>query len=128
MKPILTAVAAASAALLLGSAAGAQELEKINIEAKRALNTKVVGRSTSGIPIVEISLAYGVSYSGLDLASAGGSAELERRVKEASRMACEEISRQYPDATPGDFVCAKEATDKAMVRVRELVAAAKAHK
>jgi len=38
--------------------------------------------------------------------------------------ACKEISRQYPDSTPSDDICAKAAADKAMVKVHELVAAA----
>lgn len=127
MKASLT-IAAASAALLLGGLAGAQEVEKISIEAKRELTTKVVGRTYAGVPIVDVSLSYGVSYAGLDLASASGAAELQKRVKDASRKACEEIGRQYPEATPGDVACTKATTDKAMVRVNELVAAAKAHK
>lgn len=40
--------------------------------------------------------------------------------------ACQEIGRQYPLSTPSDEACAKAAADKAMIKVRELVVAARA--
>ena len=49
---------------------------------------------------------------------------MQRRVNDAAKAACKEIGHQYPDATPSDAECAKVAADKAMVRVRELLASA----
>ena len=54
--------------------------------------------------------------------------ELEKRVNDAAQTACKELGRQYPIATPSDAECAKTAAEKAMVKVHELVAAAKAAK
>ena len=71
-----------------------------------------------------MSLAYGVSTAGLDLSSKAGALQLEKRVNDAARAACKELGRRYPDATPSDALCAKSASEKAMVRVRELEAAA----
>jgi hypothetical protein len=50
--------------------------------------------------------------------------ELQKRVADAARAACKELSRQYPDSTPNDADCEKTATAKAMVHVNEMLAAA----
>jgi UrcA family protein len=102
----------------------AQNANEVTVQGTRVLNTKNVGRTSSGIPIVDVSLSYGVSLAGLDLASHAGATELEKRVHDAAMAACKEIGRQYPDATPSTAECAKVAADKAMVQVHELEAAA----
>ena len=113
----------AAAAALLANIVVAQNIEEITVQGTRSLKTEVVDRSRT-IPIVDVSLGYGVSTAGLDLASAAGVAELDKRVHDAAMAACKEIGRQYPDSTPTDEVCAKRAADKAMVKVREAAAAA----
>jgi UrcA family protein len=75
-------------------------------------------------PILDVSLSYGVSTAGLNLGTQAGAAELEKRVRDAATAACEELGRKYSDATPSDADCIKAATNEAMVRVRELEAAA----
>ena len=115
---------AAIAYALIGSIVMAQNVEGVTVQAKRILNTKTIDRSASGVPLIDISLSYGVSMAGLDLASHAGAMELEKRVHNAGIAACQEISRQYPEAIPSQSECAKSATDKAMVRVHELEAAA----
>jgi UrcA family protein len=102
----------------------AQNLQEVTVQGTRVVNTKTVGRTASGVPIVDVSLSYGVSTAGLDLASHVGAVELEKRVHDAAVAACHEIGKQYPDATPSEEDCAKAATGKAMVRVHELEAAA----
>lgn len=125
MRNIAVGVAVAAVASMLASGiAVAQNTEEVNVQGKRVLTTKSVGRTSSGIPIVELSLSYDVSTAGVDRASSVGAAELARRVDVAARAACKEISRQYPDATPSDAECAKEAAAKVMVNAREQVAAA----
>ncbi len=115
----------AIASVFLGGVAIAQNVEEVKALANRgAMTTKVIGYTSIGVPIVDVSLSYGVSAGDLDLHSTSGAAELEKRVNDAVRAACREISRQYPDATPSDAECAKPAADKAMVGVRELVASA----
>ncbi|MGO8974132.1 MAG: UrcA family protein [Steroidobacteraceae bacterium] len=76
------------------------------------------------IPIVDMSVSYGVSTKGLDLASHDGAVELERRINDAAKVACKEIFKQYPEATPPQADCVKAATDKAMARAHELEATA----
>ena len=121
---LVRGVVGAVASLSLSSVAVAQDVERITVQATRVMSTKTVGRTSSGVPIVDVSVSYGVSTGGLDLSSGAGAAELEKRVSDAARTACKEIDRQYPDATPSNAECAKAATDKAMVKVHELVAAA----
>ncbi|MBS0366750.1 MAG: UrcA family protein [Proteobacteria bacterium] len=116
----LIVVGVALACGVLGTVAVAQPVEEISVQAKRALSTKVVDRSPSGVPIVDITISYGVSTSGIDLTSNTGFGEMEKRVNEAARAACVAISHQYPDASPDEATCTKHAAAKAMVQVRKL--------
>jgi UrcA family protein len=119
----------ATVALLAGAAVSAvvvaQDLPEVSVQASRAISTKTVGTTASGVPIQDVSLSYGVSTKGLDLSSYAGAMELKKRVTDAATAACKEISRQYPaSTTTEDAECARAATDKAMVKVNELIAAA----
>jgi UrcA family protein len=110
----------------LGSSmAQAQSVDRVNVKATRAMTTKIVGRTSSGIPIADVSIRYKVSTQGLDLRWSAGAGEFARRVRNAAWTACREIGRQYPGAQPGDAECAEAAADKAMVRARELIALAR---
>lgn len=125
----LTGIAVAVTACGLNCAAAfAQGTGEVQVQATRVPSAKVVGPTTSGIPIVEVSLRYRVSLAGLDLSTKSGADEAERLVNAAAGAACREIGRQYPNATPSDMECVKAASNKAMVRVHELVAAAEAHR
>jgi len=85
MKTIFVkATLGAVASLLVGRIAIAQNVEEVSVQAKRGLTTKVVGRTSSGLPLVDISLSHDASAAGLDLASNAGAAELERRVNDAA--------------------------------------------
>ena len=116
----------AIASLLVGASAIAQQVEEVPVTATRTLDEKPAGHTSSGIPLIDISLSYGVSYAGLDLATHSGAVELDKRVTDAASEACKEISRQRPLAilTPDDASCARDAAKTAMVKVDELVAAA----
>jgi len=121
-------VAVSAAAALISGLAVAQGVPEVKVQATRvissAITAKTVGRTSSGIPIKDITLSYGVTAEGLDLSTNTGAMAFEQRVKDAAEQACKDISKQYPDATPSDAACAKAAADQAMVRVHELVAAA----
>lgn len=120
LKP---ALAIAALGLVCG-AAMAEELQEVQVQATRMVNTKIVGRNSSGVPITEVSMTYRVNLSDLNLATNSGATEAERRVDAAAASACHQIARQYPRATPSDRECAKDASDKAKAKVHELVAAA----
>jgi len=119
-------MAAAVASVLVGSIAVAQDAPEVTVQATRAPTTEF--HISGGIPLVTMSLSYTVSARDLDLTSRAGAAELEKRVHDAALAACKEIAKQLADATPSVADCARDAAGKAMVRVRELEAAAEKKK
>jgi UrcA family protein len=126
MRRILFGVAASLfACIAIVSSAGAQQIEGVDVAASRIVKEKV-GTAMNLAPIYSISLSYRVSYADLDLGTKAGAAALEKRVQTAAAAACKEVRRVYPESEPGDSACAKNAVDEAMVRVREVVAAASA--
>jgi UrcA family protein len=127
MKKILLGIGiGVAASMSLGNLAVAQGVQEIVVTAKRVITAQPAGKTASGVPIVDMSVSYGVSYSGLDLASAVGAAEIEKRVNDAAKEACKEITAQRPLVrfTTSDAECAKAAADKAMVKARALIAEA----
>ena len=109
-----------------GRIAVAQDVQEIVVTARGDVAVKPEGNSATSVPIVTMSISYGVSYAGLDLASAVGAAELERRVNEAAKQGCKDISAKRPlqQFTPSEADCVKSAAAKAMVKVHELEGAA----
>ena len=125
MKMIFLQVAVAGvASALVGGIAFAQNIEEVTVQGTRMVTTKVVGRTSSGVPIQDVSLSYGVSTAGLDLASHAGFMELEKRVNDVAEAACKDLVKRYPVGTPSEAECTKAAADKAMVKVNELAKAA----
>jgi len=118
------ALAAATLLTLLAGSVLAENIPEVTVQATRIVNAKITGRSASGIPITDLSVSYGVSLAGLNLATNSGAVEAQRRVSEAAMAACKEIGRQYPDATPSDDECAKAAAAKSAPTLHQLIAAA----
>jgi UrcA family protein len=112
------------ASALISSVAIAQPPAQVTVEGTRIAMKAVGHEPPGGVKVNDVTLSYGVSYAGLDLASYAGFGELEKRVNDAAQKACKEIGRQYPFATPAAEECAKAAAAKVMVRVRELASAA----
>src|SRR5215469_149080 len=102
----------------------AQDIGEVVVQAQRVVK-KTIGHTATGVPIEDISLSYGVSTKGLDLNSSAGAAELQKRVATAAQAACKELARQYPNSQTTDAECVKGATDRAMVKVNQMIAAAK---
>ena len=123
-KILMCAAGGALATALMSTTAIAQPTQEVVVQATRIVTTTVGRDAATGAPINNITLSYGVSYAGLDLASYAGVTELEKRVNDAAQTACKEIGRQYPHSTPADEECAKAAAKKAMVKVHELASAA----
>lgn len=111
------------AALLASGGVYAQTAPEVVVTTHKVVE-KSVGRTSTGIPILEVSLSYGVNVADLDPATHRGAYDLEKRVSDAAMDACKELGSRYPGATPSDAECAKAATDKAMAKVHELEAAA----
>lgn len=98
----------------------ADDMGEVTVQASRVVS-KTVGTTASGIPIVDVSLSYGVSAKDLDLSSHAGFMAMQKRVNDAAVAACKELDRQYPEK---DTECVKTAVAKAMVKVNELAAGA----
>jgi UrcA family protein len=109
----------------VASGASTEQIEGVDVAASRIVKERV-GTAMTLAPVYSISLSYRVGYSDLDLSTKAGAGALEKRVKAAATAACKEVGRVYPEAEPSDSACAKNAVDEAMVRVREVVAAADA--
>jgi UrcA family protein len=130
MKTILIVITGVLASTVMGGGALAQSTtatastSEVTVQASRATRT-TIGRTPSGIPIQDVSLSFGVSTEGLDLTTASGRQELEKRVSDAAMEACSRLGRQFPQSTPSDSECARSATNKAMAQVQQLEAAAK---
>jgi len=124
VKAVAVISAGALASVALSGVATAQTVEEVKVQATRTLTVESAGRTTSGIPIKNVTLSYGVSLAGLNLATSSGATEAARRVREAAKAACGEIGRRYPNATPSDKECAKAASDEGMTKVNQLIAAA----
>jgi UrcA family protein len=126
-KKLVAALAGALATSFVAGAALAATPEII-VEVTRATKTPVE-KSASGVEISNVAVSYRVSTEGLDLATTAGAQELEKRIAASAANACKELSRQYPLlTTPSDAECTKQATDKAMVKAKEMETAAAAKK
>ena len=120
-KMLITAGALAAA--VVGAGTFAQSTPEVVVTTHKAVE-KTVGRTSTGIPITDVSLSYTVSTAGLDLGTHRGALDFEKRVSDAARDACQELGRQYPNSTPSDSECARAAADKVMAKVHEVEAAA----
>ena len=108
---------------LAAGVAGSQTLKEISVEAGRATKA-VVGHTSSGIPIEEVTLTRHVFYGDLDLRTHSGVVELERRVHETAQAACKQLDELYPLTTSERPACTRQAVKGAMDQVHELVSAA----
>ncbi len=78
---------------------------------------KVVERTRYGVIGQEILMSVRVSYADLDMQSADGVAELDRRVNVAANYVCKQLDRRYPAGEPEAFYCAKNAVSGAKPQV-----------
>jgi len=98
--------------------------EEITVVAPRLVQKEVVGTSPSGAVTTElISLTRRVSYADLDLADADKVAELEQRIRDTAKEACDQLAKLYPMAQTTPRRCVDEAVGEAMAQVRRLVPA-----
>ncbi len=119
--PLTLALAAVSGAAIAQEKA---QNSQITIQGK-PVQVTTVGRSDTGIPIVQYSFERAVSYANLDLSTSSGATELKNRVRETAREACDELSAADPlDAPDDDGTCVREATAGAMKQVTAAIAAA----
>lgn len=125
----ILAVAAAAGMSFTAPGAYGQAMEVVTVEAVREI---VVGTSTIGAPIRELSIRSRVSYADLDLTTDAGVSTLRKRVKDAAASACNDIKNdsKLGNPAPGWTVdgCIKDAVDGAMPQIDKAVEAEKAAK
>lgn len=119
--PLTLALAAVS-----GAATAQEQAQSSQIIIQgQPVQVTTVGRSYTGIPIVDYSFQRAVSYANLDLSTSSGAAELQKRVRETAKEACETLSAADPlDAPDDDGTCVRDATAGAMKQVTAAIAAA----
>ena len=119
--PLTLALAAVSGAAMAQEQAQSSQI----IIQGQPVQATTVGRSYTGIPIVDYSFQRAVSYANLDLSTSSGAAELQKRVRETAKEACETLSAADPlDAPDDDGTCVRDATAGAMKQVTAAIAAA----
>jgi len=113
----------------IGSAAAQttyQTTEQMTIIAPH-VHHQTIGRSSTGIPVEELSLSRAVDYSDLDLSRWADVQRLDYRIRQAAYAACNELDRQYPETLypsyqSSDRNCVARATDEGMAQARWAVA------
>jgi len=120
------AIFAASAIGLMvasGSALAQQSAEIVVVAPHFA--QREVGRTSSGIPIEEVSLSNAVAYNDLDLRNPYDVDTLRDRVEYVAMQSCRELGEAYPlDLETSNAECARSAIREAMPQVDEAVAVA----
>jgi UrcA family protein len=79
---------------------------------------RTLGKTSSGIPIEQVSMSARVAYRDLDLKKPQGAAELDKRVRSAAASMCKKLEADYPVGTPDAVTCAKEAVKNAEPQVQ----------
>ena len=125
MRKALISAATVAAAAVAGTNAIAQNvaMPEVIVETHRTVET-MIGKTSSGIPIKDVSMGYTVTAKGLDLSTPQGSRAFEARIRDAASAACEELGRRYQNSSTTDQECVTQATDKAMAQARQLEDAA----
>ncbi len=127
MKSKLTSLfmAAAAGATLFSAGAYGQAMEVVTVEAVREI---IVGRSVIGAPIKELTIRSRVTYADLDLTTAAGAAELQKRVTQTAKSTCDEIRIDLPAEGSSVEKCFKDALADAQPQIDKAIATAKAAK
>ncbi len=95
--------------------------DDITIFAPRVYRERT-GRTTSGIPIEELTLQRAVSTHDLDLRRNADVEELHRRIRETAEQSCDEINRASQGAPlTTERECVREATRDAMAQADALI-------
>jgi UrcA family protein len=116
--------------VMVGLRAQAQEqepgttLEEIIVEAPWQVRKKVVGRTSAGGKIEQISLTRRVDYSDLDLTKYSDVQELEKRIDEVAKNSCDALAQMYPLDNPNIPSCIDNAVEGAMAQQKQAIAAA----
>ena len=114
----------------IGSAAAqtTYQSEEMTIYAPHVYH-RPLGRTSTGIPVEEMSLSRVVDYSDLNLRRWRDVQRLHERIREAAYATCHELNRQYPEALYPDYdsdgrSCVAKATGEGEARAQWAIARA----
>jgi UrcA family protein len=120
MRGILAAAAVAAGSS--GAIAQQSDLTEVKIEATRSVTR--VGTSTIGAPIELVQVIRRVSYKDLDIATASGAAELQKRIHDTAQSACKQLDTLYPLERVDTASCVKDAVNGSTAQVQAAIASA----
>jgi UrcA family protein len=112
--------------LLVGATSVAQPMSQVIVEVPRVEKSTHTG--APGQRRETLSIVYKVDYSDLNLATHSGAVELQNRIKDSAKQACQQLATLFPDTTEGDTPCVQGAVKGAMVQANKFIAAAEAAK
>lgn len=112
-----------AAMLSMSIAFAADELETITVTAGAMVKT-VVGHSTIGAPIEEVTLTHHVSFADLDIGTHTGAMALKRRVEETAHAACKQLDELYPKSGESRSTCVRHAIAGATEQINQAIEAA----
>jgi UrcA family protein len=107
------------------------QMSQVKIEASRDLKRKIIDRDpATWAPIEEIDLSRRVSFADLDLSTPNGKKELQRRIEQTAKEACQEIEMLYPAGTwlTDERDCTWQAIKDAEKQAQAAIAAAESRK
>lgn len=103
--------------------------EKVTVMAPYIVRRKTVvpPMAQNRLPVEVVSVDYPVSYSDLDLSRTKDAAIFEKRISDAAKEACGQLTKKYPPEafmpTPAHQDCVGTATRQAMVVAKQIIAA-----
>jgi len=100
------------------AAAAAQPIEELTVTAAREVT---VGKTSTGVPIKEITVQSRVSYGDLNLTTDEGVQTLEARIQDAATSSCKDIVVQFPVQGSSDKECIRRAVKEAMVQAQAAI-------
>jgi UrcA family protein len=100
------------------------QIPQITVQASHEVQRKQVGMPYTGIPVEEVSLSRHVGFRDLDLTTAAGKDELDKRIKAVAKEACNQIQKLYPleQWDTDTRTCIADAVKGAMAQERTILA------
>ncbi len=117
--PFKSILAAAAAAALTGASAAAlaqpAPVSGVTVTAPRVITR---GHDAAGAELQEVDMMSVVRVDDLDVKTAKGAAELDKRIANAAHAMCRQLETLYPVGNPDANTCAQRAIKKAAAQAK----------